>query len=342
MRLNRASFLLFFVFAFLKDSLYAQVSGESVYQFLNISNSPRQLALGGKVITINDDVTFGSYNPSSINQDMDNMLGVNYYSYFSDISYGSLSYAYRLDNRGNTIHFGFSYINYGDFIGYDENGNSTSDFTGNESVLSIGYANKFKNLPIKYGINSKLITSTLEQYNSYGIAFDLGFFYENKLNSLKASVVFRNIGFQLKPYNELNESLPFEIDFGISQKLQNAPISWHLTLENLQKWPIGISNPSRIITDLDGNISEEKISFFNEVLRHVIIGLELFPKSIFTIQLGYSFRRSEELRILDQRNFSGVSFGFGMKFNKLRFNYCHARLSSAVNVNYFGIQLYLD
>ena len=48
------------------------------------------------------------------------MLSLNYFSYFSDISFGSLAYAYRLDNRGNTLHFGFSYINYGDFIGYDE------------------------------------------------------------------------------------------------------------------------------------------------------------------------------------------------------------------------------
>ena len=89
-------------------------------------------------------------------------------------------------------------------------------------------------------------------------------------------------------------------------------------------------------------LSEEKISFFNEVLRHTIIGVELFPESFFKMQLGYSFRRSEELRILDQRNFSGISFGFGMKFNKLRFNYCHSRYSSASNVNFLGIQLDLD
>ena len=80
------------------------------------------------------------------------------------------------------------------------------------------------------------------------------------------SLVFRNLGFQLKPYNEVHESLPFEINLGVSQKLENAPITWHITLENIQKWPIGLSNPSRIITDLDGNISEEKVSFFNNSL----------------------------------------------------------------------------
>ena len=119
---KRIVFPLFIVAVFNIDLNYAQNAGESTYQFLNISNSPRQLALGGKNITIlDDDVVSGLYNPSSINQDMDNMLAINYFSYFSDISYGSLAYAYKLDNRGNTLHFGFSYINYGDFMGYDEN-----------------------------------------------------------------------------------------------------------------------------------------------------------------------------------------------------------------------------
>ncbi len=330
-----------FAFVF-STEMKSQNAGESTYQFLNISSSPRQLALGGKVITNYDsDVSSGLYNPSSINQNMDNILSVNYFSYFSDISFGSLSYAYRLDNRGNTIHFGFSYINYGDFMGYDDNGNFTSEFSGNESVLSLGYAKEITNTPVHIGANMKFITSSFEQYNSYGLALDLGFFYKDN-NDTHISLVFRNIGFQLKAYDEVKESLPFEIDLGISQKLENAPIRWHLTLENIQKWPIGFSNPSRIITDLDGNIKDENISFFNEILRHTILGVEIFPESIFSFQMGYSFRRSEELRILEQRNFSGISFGFGMKFNKLRFNYSHARFSSASNVNYLGLQLDLD
>ena len=323
--------------------IFAQISGESTYQFLNIPSSPRQLALGGKNITTQDDyVTSGLFNPSSVTQDMDNMLSLNYFSYFSDISFGSLAYAYRFDNRGNTLHFGFSYINYGDFIGYDEFGNYTSNFSGNESALSVGYATKLKNIPVTFGTNLKFITSIFEQYNSYGLAADIGFFYFDDTNDIKASLVLRNLGFQLKPYNEIHESLPFEINLGVSQKLENAPITWHITLENIQKWPIGLSNPSRIITDLDGNISEEKVSFFNEILRHTIVGVELFPDSFFNMLLGFSFRRSEELRILEQRNFSGISFGFGMKFNKLRFNYCHSKYSSASNVNFIGMQIDLD
>jgi hypothetical protein len=57
--------------------------------------------------------------------------------------------------------------------------------------------------------------------------------------------------------------------------------------------------------------------------------------------LGYSFRRAEELRILEQRNFSGLSFGIGIKFNKLRFSYTHTRYSSASNTSFLGVQISL-
>jgi hypothetical protein len=60
------------------------------------------------------------------------------------------------------------------------------------------------------------------------------------------------------------------------------------------------------------------------------------------MQLGYSFRRGEELRILEQRNFSGLSFGFGIRFNKIKLNYSHSRFSSAQNINYIGLQMNLN
>ena len=321
----------------------SQVAGESTYQFLNISSSPRQLALGGKEITIYDfDVNQPSINPASLNSRMDNNLSINFSNYFSDINYGTAAYAYTFNNRGNTLHFGLSYIDYGDFSGYDEQGNPTNDFTGKESAFSIGYSTKIKRLPVYIGSNLRLITSSLEQYSSIGISADLGVLYINTEIDLNVGLVIRNFGTQLKAYDEIHEKLPLEIDIGVSQLLENAPLRWYLTFENLQKWDIGLSNPSRLTTDLDGNITEEKVTFFNNIFRHLIIGAELFPESIFNIRLGYNFKRGEELKIIDQSNFSGLSFGFGMKFNKLRINYTYAKFSSAANTSFIGLQLNLN
>jgi len=334
---------MFFLVMYSGTSAYAQLGGESTYQFLNLISSPRQAALGGKVLTnVDYDVTQALYNPATINVEMDNQLAVNYSSYLGDISYGTAAYAYTWDRRTQTFHVGMTYVNYGSFDGYDENGISTGEFTGNEAALSVGYATQIGYSDFYVGSNLKLISSKLEQYNSIGVAVDVGFIYVNEYLDFNAALVIRNFGTQITTYAGTKESLPFEVDLGFSQKLENVPLRWHVTLENLQQWPIATENPARATNDLNGTQTPEEVGFFSNIIRHTILGMELFPDKGFNIRLGYSFRRAAELKILEQRNFSGLSFGVGLKFNKLRFSYTHARYSSAANTSFLGLQINLQ
>ena len=115
----------------------AQIGGRYTYQFLNLVNSPRQAALGGKVITNYDwDPSQGLYNPASINPEMDNQFQINYVNYFADVNYGTASYAYLWDRRTQVLHAGITYINYGQFEGFDQAGNPTNSFSGGEVALS--------------------------------------------------------------------------------------------------------------------------------------------------------------------------------------------------------------
>ena len=333
----------FFLVLCCSSAVYAQLGGESTYQFLNLVSSPRQAALGGKVLTnVDYDVTQALYNPATINEDMDNQLALNYSNYLGDISYGTAAYAYTWDRRTKTFHIGMTYINYGSFDGYDENGISTGTFSGNEAAISMGYATQVGYSDFYIGGNLKLISSKLEQYDSLGVAGDLGLIYINEYLEFNAALVIRNFGTQLTTYAGLKESLPLEIALGFSQKLENVPLIWHLTFENLQQWPIATANPARATSDLSGNQTEEKVGFLSNIARHTIVGLELFPDKGFNIRLGYSFRRAEELKIIEQRNFSGFSFGIGLKFNKIRFSFTHARYTLASNTSFFGLQINLQ
>ncbi|HEU4497178.1 MAG TPA: type IX secretion system protein PorQ, partial [Flavobacterium sp.] len=188
----------------------------------------------------------------------------------------------------------------------------------------------------------KLISSTLESYSSFGAAADIGALYVDDKNDINIGLAVRNIGFQIKPYQDNNEELPMEIVAGISQELENVPIRWHLTLENLQQWKIAFSNPNRAKSSLDGESTEEKVGFLNNALRHVIIGAELFPARSFSLRLGYNFRRAEELRIVEQRNFSGISAGLGLRFNNIRFDYSYSRYTAAANTSLFGLMINLQ
>jgi hypothetical protein len=329
--------LLFFMF-FSCTLLQGQIGGKSIFPFLNLVASPRQAALGGKPITIYDeDVNQVHFNPATLNVEMDNHLSLNYGSLFNEVSYGTASYAYTYDRHLQTLQIGLNYVNYGKFDGYDSSGVATATFTGSEIAMSLGYAYSIPNTKIHIGTNVKLISSALENYTSFGGAVDIGVIYINESNDTNWGLVIRNIGTQFTTYSGTNEKFPLEITAGVSQQLENVPIRWHFTFENLQQWNLSFSNPERATTTIDGVESPEKVSFINNTLRHTVLGIELFPKRAFNIRLGYNFRRSQELKILEQRSFSGISLGFGLKMNKLKFNYSYSKYTLAGNTSLFGL-----
>ena len=324
-------------------SLFSQIGGRSVYQFLSLVTSPRQAALGGKILTIYDnDVNQGHFNPASINVEMNNKLAVNYGSLFGDVTYGTAAYAYTYDRHVQTFHVGVNYVNYGKFDGYNAQAQQTSNFTGSEIALSFGYAYNIPFTDFHLGVNAKAISSSLESYNSFGVAADIGAIYIDEKNDINYALVLRNFGTQITTYSGTKENLPFEILAGISQELENVPIRWHVTLDNLQQWKLTVPNPNRAQGTIEGQPIPEKISFLNNALRHTIVGVELFPQKSFNLRLGYNFRRAEELSITDQRNFSGISIGFGLKMNKLKFNYSYSRYSLAGNTSLFGLSVNFD
>lgn len=337
----RKLFLLGILF-FISLTAMAQIGGKHVYSFLNLPHGPRQAALGGKIITLYDyDSSGGVLNPASINKEMHKQVSLNYTSYFADVNYGTVAYARQIKDTEHVIHAGVHYINYGSFDGYDEGGTYTGTFSGGDVAISFGYAYQIPNTDLHIGTNAKFISSKLEDYTSFGIAADIGLMYLLPETNYRFALVAKNMGTQLKAYHETYESLPFELMIGVSNELENLPLRWHVTLDQLQKWNISYSNPNRAETDLEGNVKEEKVSEFNNALRHLILGVELFSERKLNLRLGYNFRRGEELRIEDQRAFAGINAGFGIQFKSFKVNYAFARYSKAATSSHFGIQIVL-
>jgi len=336
----KLSFLIFSLF--LSLTLHAQVGGERIYQFLNISTSARQIALGGEVLTLMDDVNQPIWNPSTINSDLDRKLSANYSSYLAGINIGSVSYASEISRRLGTVHASIKYLDYGAITGADEQGNETGNFNASDIAISVGYAYNIPRSNFYMGANLKLITSSISNFSSSGIATDLALLYYSPFKPFSFTLVARNLGAQIKSYNGEKELLPFELAFGGSYQLQYVPLKWYATLDNLQQWDLSFANPSEQTTDLEGNVTQEKVGFIGNTFRHFVIGAELFPEKLVTIRLGYNFRRAAELKLQNARTFSGISLGFGIKMNRFKFNYAHSKFHSATNVNTFSLEIDLD
>jgi hypothetical protein len=333
-------FFSFFLFSIC--SITGQVGGEEIYQFLNLSTSARQISLGGEVLTLLDDVNQPMWNPSVINQDLDNKLSVNYTNYLTGINIGSMSFAKFISRRFGTIHGSIKYINYGSLIGADELGNETGNFNASDIAISVGYSINIPKTSFFIGSNIRLINSNISNFSSTGISTDLSILYNNPYKPFLITLVVRNLGTQIKSYTGEKEVLPFKLALGGSYKLEHVPLKWYATIDNLQKWNISVSNPSDQTTGLDGSVTDKNIGFIENTMRHLVIGAELFPESALNVRVGYNFRRSAELKLQNVRTFSGFSFGFGIKMNKLKFNYAYSKFHSAANASTFSLLIDLD
>ena len=332
------SIILLSLFSF---KAFSQVNDNKIYSFLTLPNSPKQSALGGDNVTISsNDANQVFYNPAALNSSMDGQFNINYGSIYGDLHVGSANFT-KTFSSNRTLQFGVVYMNYGDFDGYDELGQATTQFSGNDIAAYLSYSYQIENSDFYIGSNIKFISSTLESYSSYAVAADIGALYKKEETGWTAGLSIRNIGTQLKSYEEVDEKLPFNITAGVSKQLENVPIRWHLTLENLQKWEIGFVNPNRGQEGLDGVKTEENIGFIDHALRHVIIGAELFTNKSFNVNLSYNFRRGEELSYLNNKSFAGFSGGFAIKLNKLKFEYSYSRMNLAGNTNVLGLSIKL-
>ncbi|MGE4513094.1 MAG: penicillin-binding protein, partial [Chryseobacterium sp.] len=87
------------------------------------------------------------------------------------------------------------------------------------------------------------------------------------------------------------------------------------------------------------NVNGQEVNAGRKIADHFSLGAELFPEKGFNIRLGYNVKRGNELAVADQRNFSGLSAGFGIKLSRFRIDYAHVRYHNSSNVNQIGVSI---
>ena len=330
---------IFLGFIFLFQFTFSQVGGEHIYNFLNVPTSARMAALGGKALTMLDDVNQPSWNPAMINQEMDNQLGINYVNFLTDVNYGSINYAHLFNRHFGTLHGGITFVDYGKMIGSDADGNETGTFKARDIAVSVGYARQIPFENFYVGANFRWINQTIEHYSSNGVSADIGLVYYNDLKPFVVTAVVRNIGYQITLFDEVREKIPLAVELGFSYQLEDLPLKWFVTAENLQRWKIAVANPSDNETSIDGTTTTKNPSFLDTATRHLIVGGEFFSDKNFNLRFGYNFRRAKELKLTEARTFSGFTFGFGIKLGKrMRFNYAYSKYHPASNSSTFSLQ----
>jgi len=319
--------LVFFLFSF-QFSLFAQIGGSSTFEFLNLNTSPRIIALGGYLTSIlDDDINNGIYNPALINSSMLYKSNLNYTNYYTDILYGDVGYCFNL--AGYNFISSIKFIDYGQFVETDLFGNRLGEFSAGEYMVSLGSSMNLDSL-FSLGLTAKIAYSSLYELSSLGFLIDFGFSYMHPKKDLVASLIIKNLGYQLIPYYEGNrESLPFEILLGFSNKLKHVPLRWHLTFQHLEQPNLNFNNSNSQIP-LNNN-------FGYSILKHIVLGAEiLFHKNV-SLSLGYNNRKRVEMALEDRRGLVGFSCGFLFKIQRFQFSYSRNSHYYSNPINSFGI-----
>lgn len=274
------------------------------YNFLRLPVSAHAAALGGDNITlIEDDETFIFNNPALLASVSDKTVNLNYMNYMSGVNTASASFN-RIVKEKASWAVSAQYVDYGKMKETDENNNQLGEFSAKDLSFA-GYFSYILGKNFVGGISAKFVTSYIGDYNSIAMAVDLGINYYDPEREWSVSCVAKNLGGQLKAYDEEFEKLPIDLQVGVSKRFEHTPFRVSATLVNLNHWDSGWKN-------------------------HAVIGADLLLSESLWLGAGYNFRRADEMKITnaeeeESSHGAGWSFGGGINLERLQLNVAYGK-----------------
>jgi hypothetical protein len=264
--------------------------------FLRLPVSAHASALGGtNVSLIDDDATLVFHNPAVVNLVTDKTINLNYMTYMEGSKTASAAFVKGLNERSSWAVTG-QYMDYGKMKETTYDNQVLGDFSARDIALGgiFAYALTDK---INGGITAKFVSSTIASYNALAVGVDLGVNYRDSLGDFSVGLVARNLGGQVKAYDDEFERIPFDLQLGFTKRLVNSPLRFSVTLDRLHDWSESFG-------------------------RHLALGADLLLGETIYVAAGYNFRRAHEMKISDDdgsgSHGAGLSLGAGISLERFK------------------------
>ena len=277
---------------------------QTAYNFLRLPVSTHASALGGDNITIiEDEPTLMFHNPALLSNVSDKTIGMSYMNYMEGVHTASACFNRIVKERASWAASG-QFIDYGKMKQTDEYNVESGEFSARDIAIT-GYFSYLLTNRIAGGVSARIIQSTLGNYNSMAVGVDLGLNYFDPERLWSVSIVAKNLGGQIKAYNEEYDRMPTDLQIGVSKQMQNMPVRFHLTLIDLNHWGYRFAN-------------------------HVIAGVDVMPSHQTWVGIGYNFRRADEMKIAsgndgESSHSAGLSLGAGINLERFKLGISYSR-----------------
>ena len=274
------------------------------YDFLRLPVSAHATALGGdNVSLIDDDESLIFQNPALLSSVSDRSVFLSYMRYMKGVNAGSAAFNRVLSDRAAWAVSG-QYVHYGTMKRAGTDGIVTGEFTAKDIALT-GYFSYLLTDRLAGGIATKIITSSLGEYRALAVGVDLGLNYYVEEADFSASLVARNLGGQLKTFNEEHEKMPISVELGATKRFRNTPFRLHAMLTDVTHWDY-------------------------KFIYHVKVGIDALLTETIWIGAGYNFRQGHEMEIVtgDSERSShgaGLSVGAGINLERFKLNLAYGK-----------------
>jgi len=290
---------------------------QTAYNFLRLPVSAHVAALGGENISlIDDDATLIFHNPALINDVSDRSINLNFMTYMEGAKTASAAFLKAAGDRG-TWGVTAQYMDYGSMKETAADGQELGTFSARDIALGGTFAYALTN-DISGGVTAKVISSHIAGYSSLAVGIDLGANYFNEDLDLSVSAVARNLGGQVKAYDDDFERIPFDLQLGATKRLGHSPLRFSVTMSRLHDWSEAFG-------------------------RHLAVGADVFLGQSIYVAAGYNFRRASEMKITEGDSSSahgaGLSIGAGLSLERFKLHVAYAKYhvsasSILINISY--------
>ncbi len=275
----------------------SESTGESCYPFLKLNMVSYSAGLGEVSSPLSDHPDAVFVAPSAAPFQEKSAFFIAYNKLYADISSGQVGYYTPMDDN-SSVGGNIKYVSYGKMTKTDEVGEELGEF----SAQSLGISGFYSRAVLKHLALSGTVTfiyEGIDDYNSVGIAMDIGGLM--KFSRGRGSVGFqaKNLGFQLKGFTEQHKDpLPVLAQLG------------------------GNWNPKGLPLKLYGEVEKSLGDPFVFKVGTSIKGLDPLMA-----ELGYTVRQKVEGEAFkDDEKYNGLSFGAGLKLEEknLLFHYAYS------------------
>ncbi len=303
---------------------YAQIGGRSAFNFLALHTNARVAGIGGENISVIDkDVNSFMFNPALFQDTTEGDFAVNYTPFYSDVHKTDLAYTLPTKKYGN-FGVGLLYMGYGEMTERDFKGQEQGKFNPRDYAIIIGKSHQVNDF--RLGANFKLAGSHIQQRAAFAVLADIGGIFKHPKKEFSAGLLFKNIGWVFDNYTKgVQQVTPFDIQLGLSYRLEHLPLRISLTGHHLNRPDIQYIDPEiHTSFNSDGEVEVDDKNIAAQISRHIVLGGEFLLSKNLNVRVGYNHQRRAEMIIANKSALTGFSFGGMIRIKSFEFAYTRA------------------